>query len=159
MTSTEIITAFQEESIVVCIYDFIGNRLFYARIHMFIPSKLQLSLNYPISAKILGGSRIEDQSTRKFPHISQLPSKTSIYLPSSIQGEKLPNRTRMSVDLLKFYVFIFQGVRTILIHPASPSLIKKYTRQDSMYIIDETYEIYQTVTLPYILSMGLDLEV
>lgn len=45
-----------------------------------------------------------------------------------------------------------------MIYPATQNHIEKYKRQE-LYIIDETYELYQQVTLPYIESKSLSLEV
>lgn len=49
------------------------------------------------------------------------------------------------------------GLRATVIYPASQTHIDKYKRQE-LYVIDETYELYQQVTLPYIESMSLSLE-
>ncbi|XP_032683948.1 m7GpppX diphosphatase [Odontomachus brunneus] len=52
----------------------------------------------------------------------------------------------------------YNSLRATVIHPATPNQIKKYMKQESSYMIDETYELYQQVTLPYIESMSLSLE-
>lgn len=52
-----------------------------------------------------------------------------------------------------------KGLRATVIYPATQNQIEKYTRQESLYMVDETYELYQKVTLPYIKSMSLSLEV
>lgn len=53
---------------------------------------------------------------------------------------------------------VSQGIHTTVIYPATQNHIEKYKRQE-LYIIDETYELYQQVTLPYIESKSLSLEV
>lgn len=49
------------------------------------------------------------------------------------------------------------SIQTSVIYPATQTHIDKYTRQE-LYMIDETYELYQKVTLPYIESKSLSLE-
>ncbi|KAL0124849.1 hypothetical protein PUN28_006601 [Cardiocondyla obscurior] len=50
-----------------------------------------------------------------------------------------------------------KGLQATLIYPATQAHIDKYKKQE-MYMIDETYELYQQVTLPYIESTSLSLE-
>ncbi|XP_077263906.1 decapping enzyme, scavenger [Temnothorax americanus] len=49
------------------------------------------------------------------------------------------------------------GLHATVIYPATQTHIDKYKRQE-LYVIDETYELYQQVTLPYIESKSLGLE-
>ncbi|XP_014478992.1 PREDICTED: m7GpppX diphosphatase [Dinoponera quadriceps] len=52
----------------------------------------------------------------------------------------------------------YNSLHATVIHPATPTQIEKYKRQESLHIVDETYELYQQVTLPYIESRSLSLE-
>ncbi|KAL6260141.1 hypothetical protein P5V15_007676 [Pogonomyrmex californicus] len=49
------------------------------------------------------------------------------------------------------------GMQATVIYPATQTLIDKYKKQQT-YMIDETYELYQQVVLPYIESMSLSYE-
>ncbi|XP_039311687.1 m7GpppX diphosphatase isoform X1 [Solenopsis invicta] len=49
------------------------------------------------------------------------------------------------------------GLQATVIYPATQTHIDKYKRQE-LFMIDETYELYQQVTLPYIESKSLSLE-
>lgn len=46
----------------------------------------------------------------------------------------------------------------MVIHPATPKHIEKFKRKE-LYIVDETYELYKKITLPYIESNSLSLQV
>jgi len=45
-----------------------------------------------------------------------------------------------------------------VIHPATPNHIEKYKKQE-LFLVDETYELYQQVTFPHIESISFNLEV
>ncbi|XP_012524764.1 m7GpppX diphosphatase [Monomorium pharaonis] len=49
------------------------------------------------------------------------------------------------------------GLQATVIYPATQTHINKYKKHE-LFMIDETYELYQQVTLPYIESMSLSLE-
>lgn len=49
------------------------------------------------------------------------------------------------------------SIQTTVIYPATQNHINKYKRQE-LYMIDETYELYQQVTLPYIESKSFSSE-
>ncbi|KAK2579493.1 hypothetical protein KPH14_010805 [Odynerus spinipes] len=51
----------------------------------------------------------------------------------------------------------YNGLNVLVIHPATPKHIKKFQKKE-FYIIDETYELYEKVTLPYIMSKQFSLE-
>lgn len=51
-----------------------------------------------------------------------------------------------------------KGLHATVIYPATQSHIDKYKKQE-IYIIDETYELYEQVTLPHIESKSFSLEV
>lgn len=46
----------------------------------------------------------------------------------------------------------------MIIHPATSKHVEKFIRKE-LYMIDETYELYQKITLPHIESSSLSLEV
>lgn len=52
----------------------------------------------------------------------------------------------------------YNSLHATVIHPATQQQVEKYERQETLHIIDETYELYQKVTLPYIETMSLTLE-
>ncbi|XP_076236246.1 decapping enzyme, scavenger [Calliopsis andreniformis] len=56
-----------------------------------------------------------------------------------------------------FPVKTYNGLNAMVIHPATPKHIEKFKRKE-LYIVDETYELYQKITLPYIESSSLSLE-
>lgn len=45
----------------------------------------------------------------------------------------------------------YSGINAMVIHPATSKHIEKFTKKE-LYMIDETYELYQKVTVPYIES-------
>ncbi|XP_029158900.1 m7GpppX diphosphatase [Nylanderia fulva] len=49
------------------------------------------------------------------------------------------------------------SIQTTVIYPATQNHIEKYKKQE-VYMIDETYELYQQVTLPYIESKSFSFE-
>ncbi|KAG7209038.1 hypothetical protein KM043_015199 [Ampulex compressa] len=49
------------------------------------------------------------------------------------------------------------GLNAIVIHPATPKHIEKFQKKE-LHIINETYEIYQNITLPYINSHSFSLD-
>ncbi|XP_020298851.1 m7GpppX diphosphatase isoform X2 [Pseudomyrmex gracilis] len=51
----------------------------------------------------------------------------------------------------------YNSLQATVIHPATQTHIDKYKKQD-VYMIDETYDLYQQVTLPHIESTSLSLE-
>ncbi|EFN79752.1 m7GpppX diphosphatase [Harpegnathos saltator] len=52
----------------------------------------------------------------------------------------------------------YNSLHATVIYPATRNQIEKYLKQESLHMIDETYELYQQVTLPHIESMSLSLE-
>lgn len=56
---------------------------------------------------------------------------------------------------MKTYVL---GIKTTIIHPATEKHIVKFSAQN-VYLVDETIEIYKTVTLPYIEKEQFSLQV
>lgn len=50
------------------------------------------------------------------------------------------------------------AVKTTIIHPATEKHIEKYSVQN-VYMIDETPEIYKSITLPHIQGEQFDLQV
>ncbi|CAD1475012.1 unnamed protein product [Heterotrigona itama] len=51
----------------------------------------------------------------------------------------------------------YNGINATIIHPATAKHIEKFRRKE-LYIIDETYELYQKITLPYIESNSFSVE-
>ncbi|KAK1123795.1 hypothetical protein K0M31_008486 [Melipona bicolor] len=51
----------------------------------------------------------------------------------------------------------YNGINATIIHPATAKHIEKFRRK-KLYIVDETYELYQKITLPYIESNSFSLE-
>ncbi|XP_012173188.1 m7GpppX diphosphatase [Bombus terrestris] len=51
----------------------------------------------------------------------------------------------------------YNGINATIIHPATAKHIEKFRRKD-LHIIDETYELYQKITLPYIESSSFSIE-
>ncbi|XP_003693320.1 m7GpppX diphosphatase [Apis florea] len=51
----------------------------------------------------------------------------------------------------------FNGINATIIHPATEKHIEKFQRKE-LHIIDETYELYQKITLPYIESSSFSVE-
>lgn len=49
------------------------------------------------------------------------------------------------------------GLNVTVIHPATPKHIEKFNRR-SLHIVDETQEIYEQITLPYIQSSSFSLD-
>lgn len=77
----------------------------------------------------------------------------------------------ISIFLLNFHILVFFfthlftnnifdliGLHATVIYPATQSHIDKYKKQE-LYVIDETYELYEQVTLPHIESKSFSLEV
>ena len=54
--------------------------------------------------------------------------------------------------------FISLGVKTTLIYPATDKHIAKYSAQE-MYVIEETPEDYEKITLPFIEKSHFSIEV
>lgn len=50
------------------------------------------------------------------------------------------------------------GIKTTMICPATEKHVKKYLRQE-MFLIEETEEDYQSITLPYITSQSFSVQV
>lgn len=53
---------------------------------------------------------------------------------------------------------LFAGVKTTVICPATEKHVKKYQRQET-FLIEETEEDYQSITLPYINSQSFSVQV
>lgn len=51
----------------------------------------------------------------------------------------------------------YNGLNVLVIHPATPQHIEKFKKKE-FHIVNETYELYQQVTLPHILSQQFSLE-
>ncbi|KZC07267.1 PREDICTED: m7GpppX diphosphatase [Dufourea novaeangliae] len=51
----------------------------------------------------------------------------------------------------------YNGLKVMVIHPATQKHIDKFKRKE-LYIVDETYELYKNVTLPYIESSSFSLQ-
>ncbi|XP_076758322.1 decapping enzyme, scavenger [Xylocopa sonorina] len=49
------------------------------------------------------------------------------------------------------------GVNATIIHPATPKHIEKFQRKE-LHIVNETYELYQKITLPYIQSSSFSID-
>ncbi|CAK9825645.1 m7GpppX diphosphatase [Anthophora retusa] len=56
-----------------------------------------------------------------------------------------------------FPVKKYNGINATIIHPATAKHIKKFQKEE-LHIIDETYELYQKITLPYIESSSFSTE-
>lgn len=54
--------------------------------------------------------------------------------------------------------FGFTGVKTTIIYPATDKHIEKYSSQE-IHILQETPELYQSITLPYLKKDPYSLEV
>lgn len=54
--------------------------------------------------------------------------------------------------------FLLLGIKTTVIHPATEKHIKKYQAQD-IHLIEETPELYKSVTLPHLLKEKFSLQV
>lgn len=50
------------------------------------------------------------------------------------------------------------GIKTTIIHPATEKHVVKYSKQN-LYLIDETSEIYNTITLPFLEKEQFSLQV
>ncbi|XP_034185636.1 decapping enzyme, scavenger [Osmia lignaria lignaria] len=51
----------------------------------------------------------------------------------------------------------YTGINAMVIHPATSKHIDKFTKKE-LYMIDETYELYQKITVPYIESSSFSTE-
>lgn len=49
------------------------------------------------------------------------------------------------------------GLNVTVLHPATPIHIKKFSKKET-FMVDETYEIYEKITLPHIKSSSLSIE-
>ncbi|XP_015185669.1 PREDICTED: m7GpppX diphosphatase [Polistes dominula] len=56
-----------------------------------------------------------------------------------------------------FPVKKYNGLKVLLIHPATSKHIEKFKKKD-LHIVDETYELYEKITLPHITSQQFSLE-
>ncbi|XP_053978170.1 m7GpppX diphosphatase [Hylaeus anthracinus] len=51
----------------------------------------------------------------------------------------------------------YNGLNVMVIHPATPEHIEKFKRKE-LYMVDETYELYTKITVPYIESSSFSLQ-
>ncbi|KAL2734063.1 m7GpppX diphosphatase [Vespula squamosa] len=51
----------------------------------------------------------------------------------------------------------YNGLNVLLIHPATPKHIEKFKKKE-LHIVNETYELYEKITLPHITSQQFSLE-
>ncbi|GAB1866507.1 m7GpppX diphosphatase [Camponotus japonicus] len=100
------------------------------------------------------GSAIVLLEQKSFPH-------DKLVLEKSYFDGKTLFRKHFTNDIYRNYDCFpteeYNSIHTTVIYPATQNHIEKYKRQE-LYIIDETYELYQQVTLPYIESKSLSLE-
>ena len=61
-------------------------------------------------------------------------------------------------SLYKCFLLQKIGLNTTIIHPASQKHLDKFSRKE-LYIVNETYETYQNITLPHIEANKFSLEV
>lgn len=54
--------------------------------------------------------------------------------------------------------FDFSGIKATVIHPATEKHIKKYTDQET-FVIQETSDLYQKVTKPYLEAHSFSVQV
>lgn len=81
-------------------------------------------------------------------------------LKSAFFNEDATMRKLFSNDIYRNYVCFpeteHNGLNVTVIHPATPKHIKKYSRKE-LFIVDETYDLYKKITLPYIESSQFSL--
>lgn len=91
----------------------------------------------------------------------ELNSKFACLPPSTTFGRVILlmlHQLLAKITGIKYYIFPFAAVKATVICPASEKHIQKYETQQ-IHIIEETPEVYQTVTLPYLEKEQLGLQV
>nr|XP_012233109.1 PREDICTED: m7GpppX diphosphatase [Linepithema humile] len=102
---------------------------------------------------------------REDPAVVLLEQKSFSYDKSTLKkgyfNENTVFRKYLANDIYKNYDCFpteeYNSLHATVIYPATQSHIDKYKKQE-LYIIDETYELYEQVTLPHIESKSFSLE-
>lgn len=68
------------------------------------------------------------------------------------------NLSLLSLCSFLTHIYVIKGINAMVIHPATSKHIEKFTKKE-LYMIDETYDLYQKITVPYIESSSFSTEV